>query len=291
MKSFILILLLFTALTGCKSVKRDDYVQATLLSEKNLISATEFKFYLDTQLPLDIRGNYSHNRAIEGANVLYQGPPAAALAQLFTHAAITSSLKEEKLRAQQDEANEAILPLRYLANSIQLNSIVANNAFYSSEPNPNDKKQVNVKPIFFSDSTMTNLSLKLVAWIDFPKSKKAKKTTKAKKTKMYQNIIEVHAKPLTEKERDLLLADSSNLTLHLQKLFNSAVKSVQRDVSGEYSSPVAQQTLHILEGKKKEFVRGEVLEKSCESVVVKNLRNWIIHYPPAKVTNLTQNCS
>jgi len=291
MKSFILILLLFTALTGCKSVKRDDYVRATLLSEKNLISATEFKFYLDTQLPLDIRGNYSHNRAIEGANVLYQGPPAAALAQLFTHAAITSSLKEEKLREQQDEANKAISPLRNLANSIQLNSIVESNAFYSSEPNQNDKKQVNVKPIFFSDSTMTNLSLKLVAWIDLPKSEKAKKAKKPKKTKMYQNIIEVHAKPLTEKERDLLLADSSNLTLHLQKLFNSAVLSVRRDVAGEYSSPVPQQTLHILQGEKKKFVRGEILDKSCESVVVKNLRNWIIHYPSEKIANLNQNCS
>jgi hypothetical protein len=286
MKNLVLILLLFTALTGCKSVKRDDYVQATLLPEQNLISATEFKFYLDTQLPIDIRGDYSHNRSIEGANMLYQGPPAAALAQLFTHAAIASSLKEEKLRAQQDEANEAILPLRNLANSIQLDSIIAENTFYSSELNPDNKKLVNVKPIFFADSTMTNLSLKLVAWIDLPKSKKSKKAKK-----MYQNIIEVHAKPLTKEERDILLSDSSELTLRLQKLFNSAVMSVQRDVSGEYSSPVAQQTLHILEGKKKEFVRGEVLEKSCESVVVKNLRNWIIHYPSAKVANLNQNCS
>jgi len=286
MKNLVLILLLFTALTGCKSVKRDDYVRATLLPEQNLISATEFKFYLDTQLPIDIRGDYSHNRSIEGANMLYQGPPAAALAQLFTHAAIASSLKEEKLRAQQDEANEAILPLRNLANSIQLDSIIAENTFYSSELDPDNKKLVNVKPIFFADSTMTNLSLKLVAWIDLPKSKKSKKAKK-----MYQNIIEVHAKPLSKEERDVLLSDSSELTLRLQKLFNSAVMSVQRDVSGEYSSPVAQQTLHILEGKKKEFVRGEVLEKSCESVVVKNLRNWIIHYPSAKVANLNQNCS
>ncbi|MAD89119.1 MAG: hypothetical protein CMK64_05400 [Pseudoalteromonas sp.] len=286
MKNLILILLLFTALTGCKSVKRDDYVRATLLPEQNLISATEFKFYLDTQLPIDIRGDYSHDRSIEGGNILYQGPPAAALAQLFTHAAIASSLKEEKLRAQQDKANEAILPLRNLANSIQLDSIIAENTFYSSELNPDNKKLVNVKPIFFADSTMTNLSLKLVAWIDLPKSKKSKKAKK-----MYQNIIEVHAKPLTREERDVLLSDSSELTLRLQKLFNSAVMSVQRDVSGEYSSPVAQQTLHILEGKKKEFVRGEVLEKSCESVVVKNLRNWIIHYPSAKVANLNQNCS
>ena len=286
MKSLILILLLFTALTGCKSVKRDDYVRATLLPEQDLISATEFKFYLDTQLPIDIRGEYSHDRSIEGGNILYQGPPAAALAQLFTHAAIASSLKEEKLRAQQDKANEAILPLRNLANSIQIDSIIAENTFYSSELNPDNKKLVNVKPIFFADSTMKNLSLKLVAWIDLPKSKKAKKAKK-----MYQNIIEVHAKPLTEDERDVLLSDSSELTLRLQKLFNSAVMSVQRDVSGEYSSPVAQQTLHILEGKKKEFVRGEVLEKSCESVVVNNLRNWIIHYPSAKVANLNQNCS
>lgn len=286
MKHLIFIMLLFTALTGCKSVKRDDYVRATLLSEQNLISEAEFQFYLDTQQPIDIRGDYSHDRSIEGAHMMYQGPPAAALAQLFTHAAISSSLKEEKLRAQQDAANEAILPLRNLASTIHIDSLVTENTFYTAELNLENKKLVHVKPIFFSDSTMTNLSLKLVAWIDLPASKSSKKINK-----QYQNIIEVHAKPLTEEERGRLLSDSSELSLRLKSLFNSAVLSVQRDVSGEYSSPVAQQTLHILEGKKKEFMRGEVLEQSCESVVVKNLRNWIIHYPSEKVANLNQNCS
>lgn len=283
-----LCLVIVTALTGCNSVKRDDFVVSTELSKSNLISEENFKFYLDPTLPVDVRGIYSHNRTIGGSEqtALYYGDAVMVLTQVLTHAAMNSSAMESKLKKQQQQANEKVKPLLSVVGQAKTETLLAEQSQWQSEMPEVGSNVVQVKPIFFSNQEMNRLSLKLVSWID-------KKPTKYNKkdTKKYQNIIEIHERQLPEDVVNKIKLGQIDITPYLKKLFNQALDTLKKDVAGAYAEKMKQKTFHILSGNKKVFVRGSIVEQSCDFVVLKNLRDWIIKYPADDLVNLENNCN
>ncbi|MBQ4811246.1 hypothetical protein A7985_01840 [Pseudoalteromonas luteoviolacea] len=289
-KKLLVSLVTIAALAGCKSPKRDDYVVAKSLNKDDVIEQSEFKFYLDLNAPVEIRGEYSHDRSIDSAQVMYYGTPGAALVQVFSHAAINSSLKEQRLKEQQEEANRYIGPLIEASKQVTHVTLTEDMSDYVVKQLPvAGDKTVNVKPIFFSNQDMNKLSLKLIAWIEKPKSSKTKSRKKLSNL-MYQNIIEVHGSTWSEETATALMDGQADIADHYEALFVRAVESLKKDLSGTYSQTPQQQTLHIKKKNTKQFLRASVIEQSCEYVVIKNLRNWILHYPASYVTNIQNQC-
>ncbi|MCF2857034.1 hypothetical protein L1286_06115 [Pseudoalteromonas sp. SMS1] len=289
-KKLFVSLCAIAALTGCKSAKRDDYVVAKSLNKDNAIAQNEFKFYLNLDNKLDLRGEYSHDRSVAGTHMMYYGTPATALAQVFSHAAINSSMQEKKLREQQDQANKLIMPLIEASKSVTHKSLAESKRHYVVDHPPiAGEKTVQVRPIFFANQDMKKLSLKLVAWIEKPKSKKTKSRKKLNNL-MYQNIIEVHGATWSEELAGQLMNGNADISKQYDALFDRAIESLKKDLSGTYSQVPQQQTLHIKKKNNKQFLRASVIEHSCEYVVIKNLRNWILHYPANYVTNLPSQC-
>ncbi|KZN67564.1 hypothetical protein [Pseudoalteromonas luteoviolacea] len=289
-KKLLVSLVTIAALTGCKSPKRDDYVVAKSLNKDDVIEQSAFKFYLDTSAPVEIRGEYSHDRSIDGSQVLYYGTPGAALVQVFSHAAINSSLKEQKLKEQQEEANRYIQPLIEASKQVTHVTLTQGMSDYLVRQLPvAGDKTVHVRPIFFSNQDMNKLSLKLIAWIEKPKSSKTKSRKKLNNL-MYQNIIEVHGSTWGDELATQLMEGQADISEQYEALFVRAVDSLKKDLSGTYVLTPPQQTLHIKKKNNKQFLRASVIEQSCEYVVIKNLRNWILHYPASYVTNIQNQC-
>ncbi|MBQ4848333.1 hypothetical protein [Pseudoalteromonas sp. MMG005] len=287
----VLLVVCITVLQGCNTLKRDDYVKTKLLSKAELIPKAEFQFTLNPNTPIDLRGKYSHDRSVDSVNVLYYGTPVTALAQMLSHAALTSSAKEGKLAEQQLQANESVEPIRRTVKSLTNQALLNGHAGYVSGLALSGTQVIEVKPIFFVNQEMTEVSLTLVAWINAHNFSEKKSNRKNQKSKKYHNIIKVHASPITSGEINDTAEGKIKIQAHLSRLFTSAIDSLEKDVSGFYLKATIPQTLHIGQGSKKQFLRGNVLEHSCKTIVVQNLRKWIIRYPSTQITNLEKNCS
>ncbi|RZM81652.1 hypothetical protein C3B51_07865 [Pseudoalteromonas rubra] len=270
-----------TTLSGCKSPKRDDYVTAIELNKSNYIAKHDVRLLLNPELNADIRGRYSHNRSIEQGSMLYAGTPGSALVQVFAHAAINSSLQENKLSKQQTAANKEIQPFKDAIGEVSIGKLLSSEhlkkVVNSEEANVNS---VNVKPIFFVSGDLSHTSLKLVTWINADDQRK-------KNARRYQNIIEVHAERFSDEEiRQIRQGTNGELLLSkMSEMLNRAITSLHDDLVGAYAEKTAQQTLKIISGNRTRFIRGNIIAHNCDYTVLKNLRKWIIHFPSNVVAN------
>lgn len=289
-KLCIVLALGLTALSGCKSAKRDDYVAAVELNKSNYIAKHDVRLVLNPEMNADIRGLYSHNRSIEQGSMLYAGTPGAALVQVFAHAAINSSLQENKLSQQQTAANKEIQSFRDTIGAVSIGTLLS--ADYLEKvvsDEVENSSAVNVRPIFFVSGDLSHVSLKLVSWINVPGKPK-------KNTKRYQNIIEVHAEPLSDEVIRQIREGSNKAQLRakLSGILNRAIMSLHDDLVGAHGNNTVQQTIKIKSGNRTQFIRGNIIAKSCDYTVLKNLRKWIIHYPSSVVASEisdTQACN
>ncbi|MCO7189647.1 MULTISPECIES: hypothetical protein [unclassified Pseudoalteromonas] len=285
-KLCIVLALGLTALSGCKSAKRDDYVAAVELNKGNYIAKHDVRLLLNPEMSADIRGRYSNNRSIEQGSMLYAaGTPASALAQVFAHAAINSSLQENKLSQQQTAANKEIQPFKDTIGEVSIGNLLSSDYLEKVvSSDVGDFNSVNVKPIFFVSGDLSHVSLKLVSWIDAPgKTKKG--------AKRYQNIIEVHAEPFSDEVIRQIRqgANQQQLKSKLSAMLNRAIKSLHDDLVGAHANMSVQQTIKIKSGNRTRFIRGNVIARSCDYTILKNLRKWIIHYPSSVVANETNS--
>ncbi|KNC66933.1 hypothetical protein AC626_14055 [Pseudoalteromonas rubra] len=61
--------------------------------------------------------------------------------------------------------------------------------------------------------------------------------------------------------------------------------SLHDDLVGAHGNNTVQQTIKIKSGNRTQFIRGNIITKSCDYTVLKNLRKWIIHYPSSVVAS------
>jgi hypothetical protein len=148
---------------------------------------------------------------------------------------------------------------------------------YGSEmlsPDTATKETLIVKPIFFSNSEMNQLSLKLLAWI--PSEQKGKK-----KTFLYQNMVEIYGSSLDVTEsQNLLLNTDDMLRSKLSKLLQTAMYVVSNDLKGIYGRvDRANKTYFIKEDTHNKVIRGSLVEEHCGYYVIQDLHSWLIAFP------------
>ncbi|ABE56433.1 hypothetical protein Sden_3157 [Shewanella denitrificans OS217] len=281
----LILLCILTALSGCKSPNRDDYISAKLLSKADFIQEEQFTFSLESLSAIDVRGEYVNDDSINQPSIMYAGIGAGGmLAQVVAHAAINSSLQDNALSERQIMANMQIEPISRLVLETKFQDFLGKYQDFYVSIDKADNKTIFLKPIYFVSQNLERLSLKMVVW----SGKKNK--GKRKQNWEYQNLIEVNSRVLNKDEIDKIISGQGKELLDalLMEMSQLALSSLQSEVTGVISQrlldpSVKPATITIKTGETKEYIRGTIVEHSCRYTLIRNLRNWLIHYPTSQV--------
>jgi hypothetical protein len=274
-----LLIIFSLVLVGCGSTPyRDDYAKhVNLITNNN----ANFIFDFSEELVVDLRGQYSKNDTATASPILYQGAAGIAgmLIQIGAHSSLINSQRNEKLAAEQKQANQSIASLISLTENISLNNLIQEHSFHQQSLENNDAVIVRMKPIFFSNKEMTKLSLKSIVWIPVDdKNKKRKQKYK------YKNMIHIYGDELNESQQQKLLdGDATFLSLQLSNLINTAINIAKNDLTGGYPVKTNRnKTFFINDGVEKKVVRGSIIAKQCGYQIIQNLHSWFIAFPLPK---------
>lgn len=277
-------MLMLATLMGCNSTPyRDDYARHVNTMKKAPMEASAFRMIFSDGDQVDLRALYDNDTTMGNSNVLYQGGPGAAglialVAQIGVHSSIVSSQREERLATLQDSANSQIQPLLNIVGNLQLSQLLApEHKSWLTSSLSSDIDTLYVKPIFFSNTDMTQLSVKVVAWIPDPNGSK-------KQPDKYKNLIHVVNTPLSDEQRTLLInGDQVLLQQMLAKLLGTAINITYGATTGKFADVKGTMKTYKMPnaGKNKVF-RASHIADTCEHTIVRNLRQWLIAIPKAQ---------
>lgn len=280
MRIYLVTCLLTLVLLGCGSTPyKDDFTTQVNQIDSSAIGDTIYALSpVEAETP-DLRGIYSNDTSVGGVNMMYAGDAGllGVLVQVGVHSAMSQSAQSSKLAKQQSEANKKIQSLLDLNASLSINALLESTDSPFALTSDENASMVNIKPIFFSNDGMNSLSLKMVAWI--PKSD----SRKTKKDFLYNNMIHVHGvkKELVE---STTIDTEGKLKYEIGKLLSLGLDALHRDLTNTFSDtniiPVKSYFVTSRDGKK--VIRGRKVFDSCDSEVIKNLRNWLIVLPKPK---------
>jgi len=271
-------------LVGCGSTPyRDDYAKHVNLIADNYYDDANFKFSFSENPNADLRGLYSQNDTVDATPILYQGGAGLAglLVQIGTHSSIVQSQRNEKRAKEQEQANKPILPLINLTKEVPLIDLIGENSFQLVSLENAVSDTVKIKPIFFSNSDMTELSLKSIVWL--PSQDKSKRRKQKFK---YKNMIQVYSQRLNESQhKKLVNGDKGFLSEVLSSLLTTALYITKNELTGQYSKvkgPV--QTFFIKDGSGEKVIRGSIVAEKCGYQIIQDIHSWFIAYPKPEVT-------
>ncbi|WP_087016934.1 hypothetical protein [Thaumasiovibrio subtropicus] len=280
MKKFLFCFSLF--LTGCGTTPySDDYAEHTNTLTNGFIPETELTLaFIDENV--DLRGVYNQNDTVDSTQMLYvdavggSAGAAGLIGQLIAHSFIIDSQRDEKLQAQQMEANQAISVLYGMTANLTLSGLV-------QDPNANlipfelaKDETVRIKPIFFSDREFNRPYLTAIIWV--PSNETGHN---GKPLVKYRNLIQVHGDILTDDKIERLKnSDQALMVEILSALLNKTIAVVEKEMTGHYSvEDKNPQTYFIESNSRKKVVRGVIVEETCQDRVIKDLRSWVIVVP------------
>lgn len=274
------LLMIFTiTLIGCGSTPyRDDYAKHVNLIADNHIDKANFKFSFANNTNVDLRGLYLQNNTADASPMVYQGGAGliGLLVQIGTHSSLVESERNNKLTKEQKQANKKILPLINKSKEILLIDLIGDYNFQLMSQENEDPDTINIKPIFFSNSDMTKLSLKSIVW--FPLQEKS--NSRKQKLK-YKNLIQVYSPKLTDSQSQKLIeGDSEYLSEVLSSLLKTALYITRNELTGQYykiKNPA--HTFIIEDDSNIKVIRGSVVEEKCEYQIIQDVHSWLIAYP------------
>jgi hypothetical protein len=274
-------------LLGCSNTPyKDDYTKHINQLNEHFHDDSKFEFSFEKEIYVDLRGQYSRDDTTSSSPMLYQGGAGIAglIVQIGAHASIINAQRNDKLAQAQELANTPILHLINLSQDITLLELIGEHKdSLAKQKNINDKT-VKIKPIFFSNHAMTELSLKSIVWISTQKKGKNKQFK-------YKNMIQVYGRKLNKiQQKKLAEGDKELLAELLSSLIKTTINITKDELTGKYSkinNPA--QTFFINRGNKKEVVRGSLIAKKCGVQVIRNLHSWFIAYPQLSDSTNTKN--
>lgn len=274
-------LILFFALTlaGCGSTPyRDDYTKHVNLLATNYFNDTSFKFSFVKNQSVDLRGLYSQYDTVSASPVMYQGGGGLVgmLAQIGAHSSIIQSQRSDILAKEQEKANMPILPLINISKNMSLIELLENNHSLNFTLDSEASNTINIKPIFFSNSDMTEFSLTSIVWL-----LDKKKGKRRKQKYQYKNLIRVYSQKLNEAQRKKLAnGDNRLLSNVLSSLLNTALFITKNELTGLYArvnNPM--QTFIIKNDSGTKVIRGSIVAEKCGYQIIQDLHSWFIAYP------------
>jgi hypothetical protein len=271
-------------MVGCGSTPyQDDYTKHVNLLDNNYLTNENYKFsFADDDLSVDLRGLYSQNNTVVSTPIMYYGDAgiAGALVQLTTHSVIIQSQRDAKLASQQIEANQVIQPLINLSRDISLNDLIDEHRTNFVAFNQLATDTVVIKPIFFSLTDMSELSIKAIVWMPMPKDEQ-KRRQKFK----YRNMIQVYSPKLTESQyQQILEGDKNLLTDILASLLKKTLDITEAALTGQYNNDNKKtQTFLINTESNNQVLRGSIAAEQCDYQVIQDIHYWFVAYPVTRL--------
>ena len=224
------------------------------------------------------------NAQVASGQMLYPGYDGASfLAGIITHAAISSSLLEKQKKEIQRLAEEVWGPYRQvteqinhqmlLESSLNVVATTGDQTTIGSTPQVTAELKNEVVaellPLYFLSKNEETLSLVSTVKIFRAGNKQGKP--------LYQNQIEIVGDLIqAENFREFWLAnDGEALRLQIQNQYNTALQLTLNDFLSAQPKAGQQENIKYQDGSTTEFVRGEVLERNDQRVVVRTLRGWL----------------
>lgn len=280
-------------LMGCGSTPySDDYTPYINNMHAGTIGDATIAFQFVDHESIDLRGKYSHDDEVGASHVLYPGGPggagiAALLVQIGTHSAMVNSQRQQRLKAQQEAANAGVAELIGNSDSIELTTLLNAQTAHWFEANNNVSDTVTVKPIFFSNQEMNQLSMNMIVWINDPASKRGQAF-------LYRNMIQVHGSWLNSEESAAIKQQPEALSIELSKILNTGLIIANSDLNGSYAENASKTKTYYIGGEdQRQIVRGVHVDSMCQFDIIKNLHNWYVAYknetPKAELA-LGQEC-
>jgi hypothetical protein len=263
-------------LVGCGSTPyRDDYAKHVNLLEDRYFDDTNIKFSFMGSQSVDLRGLYQKNDTANASPILYQGGAGliGLLAQIGAHSTIINSQRNEKLAQEQEQVNQSILPLINTSKTIMLADLVEEYQSISQEDSTADT--IRIKPIFFSNSDMTEFSLTSIVWLPFQETKKKRQEFK------YKNLIRVHSQKFSDSEQEKIAnGDEKLLSEIFSSLLNTAIFMAKSELTGKYSKLNKPVETFILKGElNQKVIRGSIVAEKYGYQIIQDLHSWLIAYP------------
>lgn len=288
MRSLLLITSLI--LVGCGATPyQDDYTKHVNLLENSYFTDSNYKFsFSEENQSVDLRGVYSQDDTAYSTPIMYQGGAglAGAVAQLATHGTIINSMRDSKLAAEQVQANQIIQPLINITQDIRLSDLVGEHHPHLVNFNEASTDTIIIKPIFFSNSEMTELSIKSIVWIPL-----AKEQQKRKKKFKYKNMIQVYSPKMSETDhKKLLNGDTEVVKQILSSLLNTTLHIAEDALKGQYAKVTSPAETFLIENESEnQVIRGYVVADKCNYQVIRDLRLWLFARPKNDGTSLVDS--
>jgi hypothetical protein len=265
-------------LVGCGSTPyRDDYAKHVNLLEDQYFDDANIKFSFMGSQSVDLRGLYQKNDTANASPILYQGGAGliGMLAQIGAHSTIINSQRNEKLAQEQEQVNQSILPLINASKKIILTDLVEDYEYQSISQENSTVDTIRIKPIFFSNSDMTEFSLTSIVWLPFQGKKRKRQEFK------YKNLIRVHSHRISDSEKEKIAnGDTKLLSEVFSSLLNTALFMAKSELTGKYSKlkkPV--QTFILKRELNQKVIRGSIVAEKHGYQIIQDLHSWLIAYP------------
>ncbi|MCO7226457.1 hypothetical protein [Pleionea sp. CnH1-48] len=275
MMKLIAIILASTLLLACTSTpKTKDYTKFQRNTDSLPLENAHLTIILKAEQLVDFNGVYSSDRSVSQAGMMYSGSAGGAgfLAQILTHAAVTSSSQQSKLNENQKKANKVLAPFKEELNSFRQSELVHKNPNYQFSQTKESGINVETTPMFYLSQDMKNIVLKLLVSVTSEKQKKP----------IYQNLVEYVSKDVTDKNKvDYWSKNSSqNLKTTSKELYQASLQLAIKDIKNELSSKSSQtKTYRYYTGEALKIERGALVQSNCKRTTVRNLRGWLISFP------------
>lgn len=286
MKKQILITCLM--LTACASKpKQDDYLQHVAPSQSVLQESQPVQVLLNAATPLDVRGEYSADDSVNAGNVMYSGAAGIVgmMAQVATHAAISSNMQDSKLSEQQVAANRVLLPLEGVIKATTQQHLQQPSSSVAYTDDATATQLLVSRPIFYMSQDASTVSLRHMVTLQ-----QQNKKGKGKPTVLYQNVIEVYAPSVSNEKSKAAIEhwkdNKGALFLQTtQSLYAKSMAIVLDDIRGKITSTGQQKTISFAYGKITRTERATLLSNDCHYTTVRNLRGWLMSIPTTSVNS------
>ena len=282
MKLLLAVIVVILCLCACSSPKLDDYVKYKVSPQVHELINQKLIIELSDKSSVDFRGVYEPNAKVDSASILYSGDAGVAgvFAQIATHAAMNSSARSVKLSKQQIEANKVLEPFNHVLADFTQGELMHSNKEYSFNEKLDSPQDIYLKsyPIFFVSQDLRTISLKQRILVFRANDKDP----------LYQNLIEVVSPAIQgDNPHGLLLQEDGALLKKLTKnLYKESLSFVISDIYGEYKDVTSpQKSYRFYQGESLRVERGVRLESRSESMLIRNLRGWLVAFPNTSVEN------
>jgi hypothetical protein len=272
-------------LAACATATDPDVAPPTQNVQTSGPPSSNWVIRLPSEDLVDFRGVADFDNAgIGTAQVLYPAPNIIGFAiALVAHGVISGSTQSAQRNRIRTQADSVLTPYQPFLGAFKNRELFEQALRHVAMPQQgqviepsatiaNVRLILNATPVF----SMTQDQVALVLNTDVQVL-----STKDPATPIYSNTIKVVSTPIASSEPAGYWSANSGEALKGQssKLLANAIDLALNQVDRESKVEGVQKTFRYVEGKVERMERGELLNESCDRLVVKTLRGWLLSIP------------